>query len=305
MGSNASLQPDAKKQVDNDRRKKLLLASGITVFGCAFLFLIADALERRLTQYLMLWETIKVFALALMPAVIVALYDHYHTIKEVSTLVAKEVEASTVRRIEDVIHGREHYGLVAFHQSIQFASLFKELESGDELLWHDTYCPRYKDFLEEMSLAIRRGVKIRMLIIDTECENAKFRAEEIGGMYSTPTFTEDVKIFTKQIVKCIENTLQDSSIQGSCEIRVYRDLPSIPMYIIIRRGRLYRGYSSFFLTEPTAYFVHLEWAPTERGLLKYMHKYFEQKWAVQLPPRGNTIFPPLTSDADVGGVNNR
>jgi hypothetical protein len=64
----------------------------------------------------------------------------------------------------------------------------------------------------------------------------------------------------------------------SCRIRVYDDLPCIPMYIISRGGKAVTAYTSFFLTEPTAYFVHLEWQNAPKGLLPFMKSYFDQKW---------------------------
>jgi hypothetical protein len=179
------------------------------------------------------------------------------------------------RVMEQFIAGSAKAGLVAFHDRIDFSKLFEQLERGDELLWLDTYCPRHTEFVEQIRPALERGAKLRMLIIDTKCANARFRAEEIGGLYKPENFIKEIEVFTDRMHSiCNDNKL----LRESWQIYTYDDLPCIPMYVIARNGSPYRGYSSFFLNKPSAYFVHLEWEPTPNGVLMSMHEYFEQKY---------------------------
>jgi hypothetical protein len=256
------------------KRNKLLFPI-LAIFGCSFLFLLADYFLHRFPERSIVFESIKAFSLAAIPALIIVVYDHYVTIKEVGAEVTNQIESSMTRVMEQFVSGSAKAGLVAFHNRMDFSKLFEELERDDELLWLDTYCPRHTEFVDQIRPALERGAKLRMLIIDTQCQNAKFRADEIGGLYKAENFIKEIEVFTDRMNSICSN---NGSLQSSWKIYTYDDLPCIPMYIITRNGIPYRGYSSFFLTKPSAYFVHFEWAPTPDGVLMSMHEYFEQKF---------------------------
>jgi hypothetical protein len=69
-------------------------------------------------------------------------------------------------KLDRLLEGRERYGLVRFHNRMDFAALFEELEMGDKLFWLDTYCPGYQGFTDNLQEALQRGVHIQMLVID-------------------------------------------------------------------------------------------------------------------------------------------
>ena len=181
-------------------------------------------------------------------------------------------------KINILIPDCHKYGLVGFDDKLDFSSLFDGLNADCELLWLDTYCPSFKDFLTDIEKAIKKGASVRMLVIDPECENARNRALEIEGIHFEPDiFCKEIENFIENLERCDVNELNNS--HGSLEIRSYSDLPCIPMYIILNKNKPIRGYTSYFLTKPTAYFVHSEWTAIEGGLLEYFHGYFEQKWS--------------------------
>jgi hypothetical protein len=187
--------------------------------------------------------------------------------------------------LDSIILGRRTFGLVGFHSTTEngrfdFGRVFNLLKPGDELLWLDTYAPTYREFQSHMENVLRTGVKLRMLVIDSTCDNARFRAEEIDRRGFGPrTFSKEVDEFRDWIRDIVHKVAADvPSARRDCRVRIYNDLPCFPMYIIVREALPVRGFNSFFLTEPTAYFVHLEWEHTSEGLLAYMHRYFEQKW---------------------------
>ncbi len=159
----------------------------------------------------------------------------------------------------------------------------------------DTYCPRYNDYWEELRHALFRGTTIRMLVIDPDCPNARYRAEEIDkdDHYPYEKFKAEIEAFTMELIRSLRDL---EAVLGTprCEIRVYGDLPCIPMYIIARDQKPVRGYSSFFLNKATAYFRHIEWGQGEDSLLKNMHRYFEMKWdnVVAKPDHGGRVVYP-------------
>jgi|SRR5919199_3161476 hypothetical protein len=297
----------AEEQQHAARRWTGLGLGLVFMFASIFLFLLSSYLENRFQNQKTVWEVLKTFSLALLPAVLVALVDHYYTIGQITTQVIGEMEATaasheanTKHMILDLIKGRKQYGLVAFHEAMDFSGLFQGLHAGDELLWLDTYVTNYRAFQRQFQDALIRGVRVRMLVIDPKSQNAEFRASEITAApgFTYGQFNQEIETFTEQL----QIIAEDPSVpQGSCTIRQYRDLPCLPMYIILRQNEPVTGYSSIFLTQPTGVTgvpcVHFQWQPTEGGLLGEMWRYFEQKWAAQVLPHGKTIFPrPLASD---------
>lgn len=207
--------------------------------------------------------------------------------------------------LDRVISGRRKFGFVCFHSTTEygrfdFSKVFSGLEAGDELLWLDTYAPTYREFQGYMEKALKNGAKMRMLVIDPNCQNAKDRALEIArGGFAPKTFSKEVEEFRDLVGDMIIKIARESpSMQTSCRVRIYDDLPCVPMYLVLRNNKAIRGYNSLYLTEPTAYFVHLEWQDTHEGLLRYMHEYFENKWnrhsnTEQVFPNGFE-FPTIT-----------
>jgi hypothetical protein len=276
--------------------ERAVSAIAITLSLCILLFLVADSLNIHFPGWKILFEPVKDLCLAAIAALTVVLVDHFVTIRKVAAELTAQMQVSITSMMEQFIFGGTRAGLVAFHEKLNFSRLFEELAPGEELLWLDTYCPRTLEFIEEIRPALERGAKLRMLIIDPECQNAISRAEELGKAYEPGTFSQETFVFTKRINSTV--SIHDTCKLGeSCRVLVYEDLPCMPMYIITRDGIPYRGYSGFFLTKPSAYFVHLEWALTKGGVLEELHKYFEQKWKNQDEKPKQTFTKPQKDSA--------
>jgi hypothetical protein len=160
-------------------------------------------------------------------------------------------------------------GLVRVHRRFDLSEFFESLGPGDELLWLDTYCPDNAEFFGKILPALKRGAKIRMLIIDPRCANSNLRADETR---------EDVEVFVRR-VSSIRCTLRKCGLkEESCQILTHDDLPCMPMYIVTHGDVPVRGFSGFFLAKPCAFFTHLEWTAISGGVLEDMHEYFQQKW---------------------------
>jgi hypothetical protein len=260
---------------------RMVSAVAITLGLCVLFFLTADALGSRYPRWGALFRSMKELAPAVIAAFIVVLVDHSVTIGRVATEVTRQMQAATNKMMELFIIGSAKSGLVAVHESLDFAALFEDLQEGEELLWHDTYCPRSADFISKVRPALERGAKLRMLIIDPACENSKSRAREINEAYEPSTFAKEADVFVSRINATVGATDATRSPEESRAVLMYDDLPCMPMYIITRDGVPSRGYSGFFLTEPSAYSTHLEWVYAEGGVLEKMHAYFEQKWRAQ------------------------
>jgi hypothetical protein len=177
-------------------------------------------------------------------------------------------------------------GLVAVHKDCDakwFCALFDRLKAGQELLWHDTYCPHWNEMKDAIHRALDKGARLRMLIIDPACDNARFRAEEleVSGWGDFEKFKLEGSVFLSTMQRLADKIAELGS-PAPMEVRVYRDLPGFPFYLVQEAGQPISGFSSFFLTQATGFhFVHLEWKPSECGLLQLMSMHFEAKWERQ------------------------
>ena len=265
---------------------------------CVLIFLASDSLYFRFPLWRMIFEPLKDLSLAATAALIVAVIDHFVTIRKVAAEVTKGIEDRMVDVMETFIGGSKDTGLVRVHTRLDFSELFDNLGPDDELLWLDTYFPGNAEFIGKIHPALERGATTKMLIIDPRCSNAFLRADEIR---ERDTFAQDVEVFVRR-VSSIRCSLKKYGVKGeSCQILAYDDLPCMPMYIVTHKGVPVRGYSGFFLARPSAFFAHLEWTSVKDGVLENMYEYFQQKWERNLR-RTTEFLPPATVAAEVNGA---
>jgi hypothetical protein len=178
---------------------------------------------------------------------------------------------STVAEAIDQDRSISRYGLVCAHDRLDFRELWKALEINDELCWLDTYCPLTNDFLVELKGALERHVRVKMLVIDPQCQNAAYRSVELERTTETgDSWRTGLADFTTRMQKL------QRQYSPNFDLRHYDDLPGLPMYLIVRNNTPVRGYFSFFLSQGSAYLVHFELRGGD--LLSEMYNYFISKW---------------------------
>lgn len=167
-------------------------------------------------------------------------------------------------------------GVYTAHIPFDFGLVFREAKKGETVSWLDTYCPRQNELIHDLKAALERGVHVRMLIIDPASANAAFRNQELQSTVdSGGGWVAGLAAFIAKM-KAISD--QDNGA-GRFEIRFYKDLPCIPMYLVGKAPSARKGYISVFLVRATAHCQHLE---LHRGdWLDDMAKYFEAKWTRQ------------------------
>lgn len=176
---------------------------------------------------------------------------------------------------------------------INYESLLKRLQRNDILYWHDTYVDAFWEYDDDMNRALERGAKIRVLAIEPRCENAYNRALEVS--YETDFFTAGCNEFAEAIKKLMERSGANQFQEGdadkrSIDIRIYRDSPGIPFYLIERDGVPRYACTGFFLNKASQETLHLEWDteveseyPDPRGFLSQLSAFFKQKWERAIP----------------------
>ncbi|GAB1821041.1 hypothetical protein [Herbidospora sp. RD11066] len=236
----------------------VLLFLAVFVFGGSGKYPSADAAE--------ILRTLSVGVLA---AVVATIIDRAITFRNLDERLRQSVREAT-----STASSLSLLGIRNAHPSFDFKMIFKEARRGETISWLDTYCPRQNEFIDDLMGALRRGVSVRMLVIDPTCENARFRDQELEGTIDTgEAWTAGLEAFIRKMEAISTRDL------GRFEIRYYRDLPCIPMYLIGKPLAPRRGYFSIFLTRATAHCQHLELRGGE--WLHDMANYFEKKWTRQ------------------------
>ncbi len=226
---------------------------------------------------------------SLFVAVTIATHFIYHFFEEEEHIdqVKEAIDETAARILEGSIAAASRYGLAGFQERLDYGRLLDSLRPNDELLWQDTFAQSYAIFMSRLKPALERGCKIRMLVIDPQCDNALYRAQEIGD-----NLFDDPAMFSNQVANFISTISsiagKAKSAPGSIEVRTYNDLPGVPLYIVRSSGNLTHGYSSYFFHRATDGFFHIHWRFTPDGFLREAAEYFERKWKAH---EKDVVFP--------------
>ncbi|MDQ6948005.1 MAG: hypothetical protein M3256_17495 [Actinomycetota bacterium] len=194
-------------------------------------------------------------------------------------VLSERHERKVFSLLEDsILTGGPANGLIAIDKKFDYCELFRDLESNDELLWLDTYCPG-RDFLEPLREALERGARVRMLAVDPSSVTALLRGGEMKRSgYTQLAFVQDVRGFINSVEGVIGRPEDEGNFRDRATLRLYSDLPCIPMYIVCRNGSMRVGWTSYFLSDGSFDIPHLQWAAVPDGLLSHFRDYFEAKW---------------------------
>lgn len=249
-----------------------------------------EAFRKRESPYL---EMLAEFSLFVAAAVATHLLYRYFEEGERLNEIRVTINETANRILEGTVAASASTGLAGFEKQLNFGDLFDSLEAGDELLWLDTFAQNYTVFLPKLRMALGRGCKIRMLVIHPKCDNAVWRARELadGGFREPERFSNQIELFVAAVLDVAKEA---EGLPGSIELRVYRDLPCVPLYLFKRNGGLARGYSSFFFHRPTDGYFHICWRYSPAGFLRDAAEYFERKWEANAK---NAVWP-VSLDAE-------
>ncbi|WP_340122734.1 hypothetical protein [Methylobacter svalbardensis] len=130
-----------------------------------------------------------------------------------------------------------------------------------------------------------------MLILKADCRSGELRAQETNGfnLYEFNEYSKLFKVSLEDVISRIDNT-----ISGSLGVFVYDGLPSLPLFIIIRKeSKKVEVYNSFYLTEPVSKMPYPHWEtelnPGNQELFESDHwnmselflDYFKKRWEME------------------------
>lgn len=191
-------------------------------------------------------------------------------------IMVQEIADATAQTTDKLFPAFKSQGFIGFSDNLGISDVFDSLQSGDELLWLDTYAPSRHVVVPALIAALERNVDVRMLAVAPHSEVCKLRASEITlPGFTENDFTSDLCLFTDAMQAASESSANPDRFQ----LRLYSDLPCIPMYIRIRNGVPLSGLTSFYLNKPSEYFSHIQWGYAERGMLAHFVEYFNLKWS--------------------------
>lgn len=197
-------------------------------------------------------------------------------------LVKKHERASALHEVTQAVNATvdalfpafRHWGFYGFSNALELTEIFKQLEKGDELLWLDTYAPSRHVISPQIVEAVTKGAHVKMLALSPDSAVARMRAGEISlAGFSEKQFIGDLSLFIE--------TMRDSTKgidNGTFELRLYADLPCVPMYIHRRNKVPLRGLTGYFLGMPSEHSAHILWTFAPGGMLESFTSYFDCKW---------------------------
>jgi hypothetical protein len=179
--------------------------------------------------------------------------------------------------VDAIFPAAARYGFTGFASEGVARHVFDDLGEGDELLWLDTYSPDIALFSGQLRRAVKSGAHVRMLVLDPTADTARMRAEEITEPgFRRERFPAETQAFIDDLDGAITE-LRDAP--GKLEVRRYRSLPCVPMYLVLHDGKLTKGTTGFFLTRQSFNAVHICWTAVTDGMLDTFREYFEHKWS--------------------------
>jgi hypothetical protein len=178
-----------------------------------------------------------------------------------------------------LVPGATRFGLVRMQSGVNLASLCDSLDSGDELLWLTSYNASLSTFETRLRAALERGARIRMLVVNPNSQVAAFRALELKDSlgFSVEEYRLQARGYIERLRQQVEQV--SPSFRLNLEIRTFRDLLCVPMYIHRRRDRPIAALTTYFLGTGIHDQIHLEWATSPDSLLWRLEDYFNHKWA--------------------------
>ena len=248
--------------------------------------------DRANKQYAWVFKLVSEFGLFLSVIISVGYFHHWLIAAEEHEESKRTMRESLVKYVDGILLNSVKRGFAGItDKGLDFGEIMHGLSPGDYVYWQITFDPRFKHQYKDMENAINSGVHFRMIILKPECVVGELRSREITG-FGRQEFHDYAKLFKislEDVAARIEKTAA-----GSLGVFVSEGLPSVPLFIVIRKkSEKVEIYSSFYLSAPIPSMPYLNW----ESELKYGSRdgveseswsfgdlfleYFEKRWALE------------------------
>lgn len=248
----------------------VLIFGGFTVYK-VFGVLATDLGDK---EYVWLLKIIAEFGLFTSVVISVGFFHHWIIATEERKETEKIFQSVLTKYIDGTVINAKKRGFVGITETeLDFAEVMHSLYPGDYVYWLITFDPRYKHHCREFERAIKKGVHFRMLILK-DCQVSELCAREIIG-FSAEEYRQSNRLFLTSLEDIAGRVNEKDG--GTLGVFVYDSLPSIPLFIILRKkSKTLEIYNSFYLSEPVSRMPYLHW----QSELKQDPSYFfeSEKW---------------------------
>ncbi|MFZ9610984.1 MAG: hypothetical protein ACO294_09815 [Methylococcales bacterium] len=248
----------------------VLIFGGFTIYKI-FGVLAVDLGDK---EYVWLLKIISEFGLFTSVVISVGFFHHWIIATEERKETEKIFQSVLTQYIDGTVINAKKRGFLGItEKELDLAEIMRSIYPGDYVYWLITFDPRYKHHCREFELAIKKGVHFRMLILK-DCPISELCASEIIG-FSIEEYRQYNRLFLTSL-EDIAGRITDSKC-GTLGVFVYDNLPSIPLFIILRTSsKILEVYNSFYLAEPIGRMPYLHW---QSELKKDPGYFFEsEKW---------------------------
>lgn len=232
----------------------------VMVFGGFTLYKLFEGLAHNpaYQEYEWVFKIISEFGLFISVIVSAGYFHHWFISAEEHKEAEIRLRDTLGQYVDSVLINSVKRGFLGItNKEFDFSQIMQGLKPGDYVYWLITFDPRFKNKSRELENAIKTGVHFRMLILKSDSRSGELRAQETNG-FNPQEFNEYSKLFKVSLEDVISRI--NDTITGSLGIFIYDGLPSLPLFIIIRKeSRKVEVFNSFYLTEPVSKMPYLHW----------------------------------------------
>ena len=277
----------------NANKVKWLL-SLVLIFGGFFIYQIFSVLAVDLArkEYGWIFKIISEFGLFMSVIISVGYFHHWLISDEQQKNSEKSFHDALIKYVDTILLSAVKRGFSGITtKELDFSEIMRGLGAGDYVYWLITFDPRYKHQCREIENAVRDGVHFRMIILKENCIVGELRAREITGI-NPEEFNEYTKFFKISLQDVISRI--DENMEGSLGVFVSDGLPSIPLFIVIRKkSRKIEVYSGFYLTESVGRMPFMKWQSELKysdqpsfesehwNITNFFLDYFQKRWDLE------------------------
>ena len=216
------------------KKPKWLLAL-VLVFGGFTVYRLFEGLVHNpaYQEYEWIFKIISEFGLFISVIVSVGYFHHWFIAAEEHKEAEISLRDALGQYVDSILLNSVKRGFLGItNKEFDFSQIMHGPKPGDYVYWLITFDPRFKNKSRELENAIKTGVHFRMLILKADCRSGELRAQETNG-FNPHEFNEYSKLFKVSLEDVISRI--DNTISGSLGVFVYDGLPSLPLFIIIRK----------------------------------------------------------------------
>lgn len=164
-------------------------------------------------------------------------------------------------------------GIVNIYETFPSNAVQESIREANEIRILTTWITNWPDLEYYMEKAAKRGIKIRLLLIDPECEIAKRRNEEIAPNNSSVD-NLDVRVENKSHIVTLYRKLKTQKYKLDIKLRYYDVRPGISLYLTDKTSFLgFFLHSSRMVSAPA-----IEFQGTDETYLGRLQLEFKKVW---------------------------